>query len=94
MAPARVRLRVEGRVQGVGFRWFVREAARRADVAGTVRNLPDGSVEIDVEGPPEALAALEQAARDGPPGARVAAVRRVEPDGPLDPLPRPFTVLR
>ena len=44
------RIIYEGRVQGVGFRWTVKELARGYDVLGTVRNLPDGTVEIIVAG--------------------------------------------
>ena len=93
MAAPRVRLRVEGHVQGVGFRWFVREAARRHGLAGTVRNLADGSVEIEAAGAADALEALEHAAREGPPGARVTSVRTeaVRTDAAL---PFPFAVLR
>lgn len=66
-----VRLRVRGRVQGVGFRWFTREAGREAGVAGRVRNLADGSVEIEAVGVPAALEAFKEKIRQGPRGARV-----------------------
>ena len=62
---------VRGRVQGVGFRFFVDEAARREGVHGWVRNLPDGGVEAAVEGESEAVDRLEGKIRRGPPGARV-----------------------
>ena len=45
-----VHLLVEGLVQGVGFRWFVRSEANRLRLTGTVENLPDGRVEILAEG--------------------------------------------
>ena len=74
---ATVHLEVVGRVQGVGFRWFVRETARRAGLAGWVRNHDDGRVEIAASGSDAAIAALKSAAQMGPPGARVEqAVRR------------------
>lgn len=44
-----------GRVQGVGFRYTSRQVAQRYDVGGWVKNLPNGSVEMIVEGPPEQL---------------------------------------
>jgi acylphosphatase len=62
------RLLVSGRVQGVGFRWFVMEAASAEGITGWVRNLPDGTVEIVAEGDAEAM---ERAARRGPRRARV-----------------------
>lgn len=62
---------VRGRVQGVGFRWFVDEAARRENIDGYVRNQPDGTVEVMAEGDLEALLRFEQALRRGPSGARV-----------------------
>jgi acylphosphatase len=68
------RLVVSGRVQGVGFRWFVRQTARELGLAGRVRNLPDGRVEVEAAGPAEALAALRERLREGPPGARVAGL--------------------
>jgi len=70
----RRRVRVHGRVQGVGFRWSTREAARRAGVGGVVRNLPDGTVEAEVEGAPDAVDAMLAFLREGPPAALVTGV--------------------
>jgi acylphosphatase len=65
------RLVIGGRVQGVGFRWFTVEQARAENVAGFVRNLPDGRVEAFVEGDADSLDRFERALRRGPRGARV-----------------------
>ena len=62
---------VRGRVQGVGFRYFVRAAAERERVDGWVRNLSDGSVEAVAAGESERLRVLEHALREGPPASRV-----------------------
>jgi acylphosphatase len=62
---------VTGRVQGVGFRFFVQDAALREGVSGFVRNRPDGRVEAQVEGELEAVTRVERALAQGPPGARV-----------------------
>jgi acylphosphatase len=72
--PVRVVAVVSGHVQGVGYRWFVRERATRAGLAGSARNLPDGRVEVVLEGPEREVDALVSAL-DGPdaPG-RVASV--------------------
>jgi acylphosphatase len=70
MSEAR-RLLVSGRVQGVGFRAFVAEAAREAGLSGWVRNLGDGRVEVFAEGEAMALAALAAACARGPFLARV-----------------------
>lgn len=67
-------LRIEGRVQGVGFRAFVRREALRLGLAGWVRNEPDGSVAIEAAGDPASLAELETVVRQGPPAARVLRV--------------------
>lgn len=56
---------VSGHVQGVGYRWFVRELASAAGLSGSARNLPDGRVEVVVEGPEDDVASLV-AALDGP----------------------------
>ena len=83
---------VRGRVQGVGFRWFVREEARRLNVAGWVRNRADGCVEVAAEGTNDSIDALRRALEEGPPGATVATVDDVA--DPPDPLVRPFTILK
>ncbi len=66
---------VEGRVQGVGFRWSALEEARRLGLTGWVRNADDGSVEIHAEGSLTSLDAYVSWLRKGPPGARVDALR-------------------
>ena len=68
---------ISGRVQGVGFRFFVRDAAAREGLGGVVRNLADGRVETQVEGDQAALDRFERAVYQGPPGA---LVERVEVD--------------
>ncbi|MEK6598073.1 MAG: acylphosphatase [Gemmatimonadota bacterium] len=73
-----VRYQIHGRVQGVGFRWFVREHARRLGLSGTVRNLPSGSVQVEASGPLEALAELEKLISSGPRGAIVTKVDKNE----------------
>lgn len=80
-------------VQGVGFRWFARESARRLDLAGWVRNRPDGAVEVAAEGPTEMVELFLRDVSRGPPGARVQAVEHL-PAEELGPLARPFTVNR
>jgi acylphosphatase len=75
------RLLIEGRVQGVGFRFFAEERAAVEGVHGYVHNLPDGRVEAFVEGDEEAVERVERALRRGPPGARVERVA-VEPATP------------
>jgi acylphosphatase len=67
-----LRIHLSGRVQGVGFRWFVRREAEELGLTGRVRNLPDGRVEVEVAGSPERLHAFRERLRQGPPGARVA----------------------
>ena len=90
---ATVHLEVAGKVQGVGFRWFIREVAQRAGVAGWVRNRADGRVEIAASGSDHAIAEFVEAARRGPPGARIDHVAEL-PVADMDDLPRPFTVVR
>jgi acylphosphatase len=65
---------VSGRVQGVGFRWFVQQAASVEGLHGWVRNLADGRVEIRAEGEREALDRFERQIHVGPRAARVDEV--------------------
>jgi acylphosphatase len=74
----RVHIVVSGRVQGVGFRYATIHAARRLALIGWVRNAPDGSVEIVADGPPDAVRALIDWCRQGPPSARVQTVVHAE----------------
>ena len=71
---------VTGRVQGVGFRWWTRRVAQDLGLGGSVRNMPDGSVEVQVVGAADAVARLEAALGDGPPGSRVQRVDTIPAD--------------
>ncbi len=88
----RLHVVVRGRVQGVGFRWHVRERARSLGLSGRVRNRPDGSVEVEAEGSVEALESLREVLRDGPPGAQVRDLEEI--GGDTEQLPSPFTIVR
>ena len=72
--PLRVEVIVRGRVQGVGFRMFVGQAAANYGLVGWVRNEPDGSVRAVAEGGPGALEAFARELDVGPPGASVERV--------------------
>lgn len=73
------RIRVSGRVQGVGFRWFTRQAAQElGGLTGRVRNLPDGRVEVEVAGDAERLEAFRGRLLQGPAGAWVAGLEEEE----------------
>jgi len=69
---------VRGRVQGVGFRWFVEREAHILGIAGWVRNNADGSVEIMAQGTRDQLSGLCSRLREGPRAARVDAVDESE----------------
>jgi acylphosphatase len=71
-------------VQGVGFRWFVARHARALGLRGYARNLPDGSVEVVVDGSDDSLTELERLLRSGP---AYAQVDRVERSPALDVVP-------
>jgi len=62
---------IQGRVQGVGFRWFVQREAAELDLRGWVRNTEDGEVEVVAAGAPGDLAELRSSLRCGPRGSRV-----------------------
>src|SRR6266567_9237655 len=65
---------VRGRVQGVGFRWFVEREAHTLGIAGWVRNNHDGSVEVLAQGTRDQLSALHSRLREGPRASRVDIV--------------------
>jgi len=65
---------ISGRVQGVGFRYFVQSVAVRESIRGWVRNLDDGRVETAAAGEADAVERFERAIRQGPPAARVDRV--------------------
>lgn len=69
---------MEGRVQGVGFRWWTRKTATALGLRGRVRNLADGAVEVRAAGPADALSTLETELRGGPGPAHVTSVERFE----------------
>ena len=81
----RVRVFVDGRVQGVGFRVSTAHEATRLGVCGWVRNLPDGKVEALYEGPRDAVEEMLSWTRRGPLGARVTemTIHDEEPEGEL-----------
>jgi acylphosphatase len=89
-ASRRLRAVVRGRVQGVGFRYSTEDEANRLGLAGWVRNLPDGGVELEAEGEQGALDRLLAFLRQGPPAARVQTV--VEEWLPPAGLARPFQI--
>ncbi|MGH6909788.1 MAG: acylphosphatase [Phenylobacterium sp.] len=80
MARQAVRLRIEGGVQGVGYRWWAIGAARSLGLDGWVRNCRDGSVEILAIGDPQAVDDMARACAMGPRPARVTAVVRAAAD--------------
>ena len=90
---SQLHVRVSGIVQGVGFRWFVREKARRLGLSGWVRNLPDGSVEVIAAGDDGQLQLLKEELRRGPPGAVVDGLTHLS-DKPEQPLATPFGIIK
>lgn len=72
--------RIHGRVQGVGFRWWTRRTAGQLGIAGSVRNLPDGTVEVRAAGSLDAMREFESRLHRGPPAASVKRLTRFEVD--------------
>ena len=82
MDKVAVRVRIAGRVQGVGFRYWALDRARALHLSGWVRNRRDGTVEALFSGRPEAVNEMVASCRDGPPGARVIGVDSFPADPP------------
>jgi acylphosphatase len=85
-----VRVRIEGRVQGVGYRYWAEEVAGELGLAGWVRNRRDGSVEALLSGAPENVTEMLDRCRGGPRAAKVTSVTVQEEGGAA---PRGFDVL-
>lgn len=79
----RVNVTVSGRVQGVFFRASTQDVARDLGLSGRVRNLPDGRVEAEFQGPAHAVEQAVAFCREGPPQAHVESIEVAE----LDPVP-------
>jgi acylphosphatase len=75
-----VRVRIEGRVQGVSYRYWTERVAAELGLSGWVRNVRDGSVEAVFAGPADDVAQMLERCRDGPPSAHVTAVTVIEED--------------
>ncbi|HEY6157785.1 MAG TPA: acylphosphatase [Gemmatimonadales bacterium] len=86
-----LRFLVYGRVQGVGFRWFVLREAERRGLRGFARNLRDGSVEVIAAGTPQALEELAHALQQGPAHAQVERVERSDVPHELE-IPNDFDI--
>ena len=76
-----VRVRIEGRVQGVGFRYWAERVARELGLDGWVRNRRDGGVEAVFSGPADDVGEMLDRCREGPASAAVTSVRIVEEGG-------------
>lgn len=75
--------KVHGRVQGVGFRYWTQHQGRRLGLRGSVRNCPDGTVEVDFAGPRQAVDEMTRQLRGGPSAAHVAELEELFPSAPL-----------
>ena len=83
-------LKLYGRVQGVGFRWWTCRQAEQLGLRGSVRNCRDGTVDVKMGGPPERLEEMANRLSEGPPAARVSRIEELEP--PTD-LPDGFEIV-
>lgn len=76
-----IHLRIEGRVQGVGFRYWARNEAKRLGLDGWVCNRRDGAVEAVFSGPAAAVSAMQSLCEKGPFGSKVARVELIRDGG-------------
>jgi acylphosphatase len=72
-------LRIKGRVQGVGFRYFTRQNARDLKIRGWVKNMPDGSVETVITGDTEQIFKMIKRLWEGPRAALVTDIEELDP---------------
>jgi len=73
-------LKIEGRVQGVGFRYFTRKTANKYAVSGWVKNMDDGTVEAVLAGNEKAVMKMMEKLKDGPSPARVTGMEEIPTD--------------
>jgi acylphosphatase len=85
MSETTLRVRIRGRVQGVWYRGWAVDQARRLGLAGWVRNRLDGSVEAVFSGPEHAVRAMIDHCREGPPAAAVREITEQIETGPVEP---------
>src|SRR6187399_2837472 len=85
-----VHVLIQGRMQGVGFRYWTEATASRLDLSGWVRNRRDGSVEAVFSGPADAVAEMLELCPQGPPSSRVDRIDIAEQD---DPSPAGFDIM-
>ncbi len=71
----RLHMRIHGRVQGVGYRYFVTQSARKFGLSGWVKNLPTGDVEAEAQGPKLELDKFLETLKNGHPWARVERIQ-------------------
>jgi acylphosphatase len=81
---AALKVRIKGRVQGVGYRYWVVRQAGLIGIDGWVRNRRDGSVEAVLSGASDAMRQMVESCREGPPMARVTGIRETPHDGPVE----------
>jgi len=77
-------LKINGRVQGVGFRYFTRKTAKKYAVSGWVKNMDDGTVEVILAGNERAVLEMMDKLRDGPSPARVTGMEEIPTDKSAD----------
>lgn len=92
MSARTVTVRIRGRVQGVGFRYWTQDEAERLGLAGWVRNEPGGSVKALLSGADAAVAEMLERLREGPRGAVVSKVEMLPPG--VQDVPADFRILR
>lgn len=92
MSTRTVMVRIRGRVQGVGFRYWTQDEAERLGLAGWVRNEPGGSVKALLSGADAAVAEMLERLREGPRGAVVSEVEMLPPG--VQDVPADFRILR
>lgn len=83
--PVTKRIVIEGKVQGVGFRWWITEWANARDLEGWVRNRREGTLEALFHGPEESVNHMVEACQHGPQAARIRKVRQYDDEPPEDP---------